>query len=384
MFNLNRFPELKSKDLIGIGEIVHGSSGLHEIEFNLIQSAILQLESRSVGIEAPANIVSRINQQLDPSFRDPPTQTTLSELYPIWRSIPFLNGLKWIFDFNHRPENQTNPVHLFGFDVRLPLSELRDLANWSKEQNSSDILLTRYAKISLTELRSLEMLSHEMKQDQALIEFEEILSAIGRLLAQKNLPKQIESTALTIEAWAEIYKTWATSGMERAYAERDKKMAKSLLHQLRSYRSGGPTIILAHLNHLLFNNLKVRDAKSHVVAGPVLGNYLHHALSSKYSLMGLLPNQIEIANAGGGGVIETFKAKPLSYESELQSFSNGTHLLRIKDLPNQLQDWGRIGNVEPIGSQLLQTYSSFEMRPSEQMDYVVTIDQVTCLGKEAK
>ena len=259
--------------------------------------------------------------------------------------------------------------------MRLPLTEIQQLAEWTNARPELKSSLGQFEKITLAELRALEMLSHEHKRDVALREFNEILFSVDVILKQKNLPKSIAEIAVRIQSWATVFRLWAISGMERAYAERDRLMAEQILKRSRNKEQKGPVLILAHLNHLLFNNLSVRNSKPHVVAGPVMGNYLHKELSNRYSLIGLFPNEIEISNPGTGKV-ESFKSSSKSFESSLGAIGEGARIFRVKNLPDQFNGWITVGDVEPSNSPLLQTYSSYDLRLMDQLDFVLAVDQV--------
>lgn len=379
VLSLAKFSELRDKAIIGIGEVAHGSAGLHELEAQLIKSAIIDLGTRTIGIEAPMGIVERINAKLAPSYSAPFTEDDFSDLYPIWKSKNILNLLQWIYDYNHQLTPREHPVRLIGYDVRLPFYELKELYIWANENRINIAHLERINLVNLPQLKELEMLAYNGRSEEASKKFGEIANVITALASVPKAPLRTKFLVSRVQAWLEVYRKWASSSMEPAYAIRDKNMAWLLQQLTGEDTDGGPTVIIAHLNHLLFNNLELRHSKSHVVAGPVVGNYLHEKYKDKYSVIGLFAKRIQISSPSGP--TKEFVTKESSFESLMERKFGSLSLRRVSDISeNENNEWYRLGDLEVDEKGLPLAYSIFEMQPSRQFDYFVITSESKSSG----
>lgn len=371
VLNLSKYPMLKEKTIIGIGEVAHGSRGLHALEAELVRSAVTEFGTRLVGLEAPMGIVAKINEKLSPQSTSFFALEDMSELYSVWKSPELFDLLQWVYKFNHDPANIKNPVVLIGYDIRLPYHELKQLVAWS---NANSVSYSNPAFESIDSLRELEMAPSKGQAQTAKVQFQNIESWLNTLSAMPGRTDEIEFLISRLKGWVSVYLTWSdTQSMPKSYAERDKQMFwlfKKL--KSKSMNQTAPIVLIAHLNHLLFNNLRVQESKDHVVAGPVFGNYLFKEYGQKYSLVGLFAKNISITNSNGN--VESFKASNRSLESLLQTQFPGKQLRSVMELDSSFSNWITVGDVEPKGSSSLNSYSTFKMLIPEQMDFIATIE----------
>ena len=366
MFDVSKFPALKTKTIIGIGEMAHGSSGLHALAATLIKSAVTELGTRMVGIEAPMGVVELLNERISPTSTHPITKADLKDLYGIFRTTPLLELVRWMYDFNHQPGfDPRRRLDFVGYDIRLPEREFAELGRGTASAGVS------FADLTIARLREIEMLPYLGRPDEARAALGDIRARLERVEAALSArpPSQREILLLArLKAWLKVYDVFAATDMNHAYAERDRSMAWLLEQQIAMSKPQAPVVIFAHLNHLLANNHQLRHARPHVIAGTVMGSHLRSRLGEKYGLIGLFAKDIELANAQTD--VQRFSAGSGSFESKLASRYGASQFMAVKDLPAEWRDSVRVGQVQPSQSPLLDTMSDWEMRPEEQMEYI--------------
>ena len=90
--------ELKTCKLIGIGEVVHGSGGLHQLTTDLIDKMIQVFDVRTILFEAPYGAVAKINDFIVRGEEVPPG--LLNDLYFVWRSEENLRFFRKLSNIN--------------------------------------------------------------------------------------------------------------------------------------------------------------------------------------------------------------------------------------------------------------------------------------------
>jgi erythromycin esterase-like protein len=370
-FDLSRFSDLKNKRLIALGEMAHGSSGLHELGFKIFMSAVENLGSRVFGLEAPMGTMEQINSKLSSHNENPFIASDISQLYPVWRTSAIFKLFKWIYDFNHSSDRIGDEIHIFGFDVRLPVNELQEILSWARGRAFAPESYSILSEHDIDDLRKFEMMVFNGQPKEAEEFFRGVQECLALLKNQINAPERILFLLDRLHAWTKVYMVWARENkFEPAHVERDRQMHWLLTRQMKTAKSG-PIVILAHLNHLLRNNLEVRNAKSHVTYGKLLGTALNEQMAQSLAVIGLFSANVELANATDGP--SKFSAQAGSFEFELASELGEFGLMHVEDLPARLKGAVRIGDVKPKGSPLLSAYSDFEMIPARQLDYVAII-----------
>lgn len=370
MLDLSLYPELKTKKIIALGEMAHGSSGLHSMAAQLFKSAVLHLGTRTFGLEAPMGIVEQINKKLSSANPEPLTKTDVADLYPIWRSKGLFSLSQWIFEFNHRPDRSGTEIQFFGFDVRLPASEIVEVLAWADAQGIASETLEPLRGYSVAKLREIEMLSFQDRSAEAAKIFNRLSHAIGAVEAMSGAPERIQFLLKRLQGWLSVYTIWAKTGkLEPGHAERDRQMALLLQQIMSKHHHTGPVVLLAHLNHLLRHNLEVEKSRPHVVSGPMVGNYLSQVMGDKLAVIGLFASNVELADATNPPT--KFIAQPGSFEALLHKAYGDNVLKRVSDLPAELSGRIRVGDVLPQDKAQLASYSDFYMVPGRQMDYVV-------------
>jgi erythromycin esterase-like protein len=365
MFDLSQFSELRQKSVIGIGESAHGSVGFHKVTRDLVISAVESLGTNVIGIEAPMGIVEQLNRKISRESKAPVTIDDIRDLYPIWRSRPILELLNWIYEYNHQKNLEAGrEIFLIGYDVRLPAPELIEIGLWAGADS-------KISNLRLEELKEIEMMSYRGQPENAKKAIQQILTKVEDSVGDKAPTERIKLLVDRIRAWGSVYLLWSEKGVDLAYAERDKYMAWLLEEQVKKHPLKGPVVIFAHLNHLIFNNLKVENAKSHVVAGPVMGAHLKKKFGSKYSLIGLFAKNLELSNASVP--VTKFIAKNESLEGQLAEKYSRDVLLRVHDLSKSIPSTVTVGKVQPEKSALLETMATWTARIEEQFDYIAFV-----------
>lgn len=365
MLNIAKFPELRRKKLIGIGETVHGSNNLHYLGSLLIRSAIENVNVRKIGIEAPDGVIKKINEKLSDIDAQEITLKDLEPLYRVWRSEYILNLLNWIKRFNDNSHD--TKVEVFGFDIRGPEQELKELYQFAKLHLPENSLAS--LNIDAREIRNLEMLAYQGQFNESQKRFSAIASTINDIRkGTKGRSDRIEFLIDRISGWTSVYLTWKSSDMGPSYVERDKQMFWLLKEKISTTQGTAPILVLAHFNHLIYDNLAVKGAKEHLRYGHALGNHLKNFYGDDYSLIGLFSSELEVK---GEDTSQKFRSNPGSFESILAKKFGSLTFESTASLGLDADKWIPVGDVDPANDPLLTTYSQFKMRPSSQLDYFV-------------
>ena len=112
-------PELKDRSLVGLGEVVHGSGGLHALAAALMKKMIVDFGVRTILFEAPYGAVRRVNEYISRGEQVP--ISAMTDLYFVWRSRENLAFFNYLAEFN---KSASEPVQITGIDIRQPAFEL--------------------------------------------------------------------------------------------------------------------------------------------------------------------------------------------------------------------------------------------------------------------
>lgn len=347
--------ELSSKRLIGLGEVTHGSGGLHELASAIMEKLIVDFRARTILFEAPFGVVERINQLVSRGETISPSD--IKDFYFNWRSkeiLAFFNRLSQL-------QRQGRSINIIGIDIRQPASDLKKIKNLTTELSEFPVIdpsVPSFAEYERNILAKKERLPKELA---------------GRLISKLNdLEKHLSIKASDdllmsvrrLKFWVRTYSHLSHDNeYDLGFLSRDQGMAEMAEHYLST--DGTPTIVWAHLAHLVFDSRTVDSEHSWFKVGDLLGSILKKKLGSNYSLVALMARETEVSLVTGEK--HTFHPTAKSLESK------GPQDLNLVTLfsPHQLRDENFIlvGSTTDEDNPAKQTYIKMQAREVEQFDY---------------
>jgi erythromycin esterase-like protein len=370
-------PNLEEKKLIGVGEVVHGSGGLHELAGHLIEKLILKTGSRRILIEAPMGVINQINNYLKAGQVVP--LKAIKDLYFVWQSKEVLDFLNRIAALNKRLDRK---IEFIGIDVRQPIFELTELIDFIRSQKYE--LKTFYKNFPIREinLESFKVFEKGIKQGEAEISeitfnhINHMLAKYQDFVSRNNELTQVKRNELILfisklSYWLKTYykltlavKTKDRDAEERAFVIRDQGMYDTVLNYL-DHESKEPIIIWAHFVHLIYNNLEIVSEEPFFSAGKLLGKRLHDKLGKNYSLIALMAGETKVSSSDGK--TETFIAS----DSSLERFSKSSTIIGKSEL--EMITSANIGQTDNSKNPLKDSYPQMAVNPLAQFDYTVII-----------
>lgn len=370
--------ELKKRRVIGIGEVVHGSGGLHDLTARLIKKMIIEFGVRTILFEAPYGAVEKINSLIGQGRSV--SATSLADLYFVWRSRENLNFFNWLSEFNR---GANVPVRIIGIDIRQPAAELASLNAYLLSKGravSTELGDFPISEPSLQAFREFEkqlMMSKQVIGRTQLIRAQDQISAIAREIHEdKGLSdsrrSELEFYVNKLSFWLRMYGSiWDPSHHDDGFLVRDQGMYFSTNYYLKENQA--PVVLWAHLGHLMFENSPSSLVSKHsfLTAGDLLGASIRSNIGNEYSVIAVMSRETGVANANGRQ--RTFVAKSTSLEHRAPGGTRYLNILTPKDLASE--ESITIGSLDDESDPLRETYIELKVKSSGQFDYAAIIDR---------
>lgn len=274
--------------VVGLGEFVHASSKLHSLIAGLSLSLIKDYNSRQILLEAPKYAVEQVNELIQPGKSQKITIDKLEPLYRIWRTEGFANFLEIIKQLNQELET---PVQLIGFDVRIPKHAFTTFANFLKNKGEDTEVIQLFS-YSLEDIRELENGIYFANQDKGnsnIKKFIKFKKQIEKLILKYENDKLnlIDQVAIIdIKNWLELYSIMLEEGNQKAFSKRDQVLYSSANTIIKT-NNYGPTILIAHFAHLLYDNSALSKRPDFLKDSVVVGSFLKRNYNEKYLHLGV-------------------------------------------------------------------------------------------------
>ena len=289
--------ELKDARIVGLGEIVHGSGGLHVAMGEVGKSLINNDGYRFIAIESPWVGVESLDQYFAACAKGDVIDPTSLQVFPQFTTAELNQFYKWVCTFNKL--HPTDRVHAYGFDVQqlgiipsdlqdepqllMQVSRIRDFVRLPQEFNIHNcgqysVDLTKYNVCK----KSLEVLLGESSKAK-----QEIISIHG-----KDFYFKLITRVTSLTHWVEYRYQQSIQNHYLSGTARDSGMAQ-LFQLADEYYGSGKTLVIAHLGHIARN--AEYDGNRFNPNYDNMGSVLHVKFKSSFKLIGFSAKQLECA-----------------------------------------------------------------------------------------
>ncbi|MCC7460140.1 MAG: erythromycin esterase family protein [Proteobacteria bacterium] len=300
---------MNGTSILGIGENVHGSKHLLQMQQRLIQNAIEKQGVRTIFWETNLFATREINQYLLTCKGDLPS---LLKWGRYWAFEDEINTLKWICQFNQT--QKTNPVRIIGVDI-YNYSELNhqwviDKTSDTEHADQIKMLLDQTKNVCIGHGKSKEQYMEEIyayyyKQDQiSPINFEicnKRLNQVLKLLESNNriagvltdleyAEMRVYIRNLLASQWYWLNRFSLGDSLAGAWKPRARAMAENVIDFWNAL--GKPkSIFLAHTSHVAKFHAPFIQTHENIPAEktqPIYpaGTYINAKLGSLYKVIG--------------------------------------------------------------------------------------------------
>jgi erythromycin esterase len=269
---------LTRAQVVGLGEVTHGSHEDMAFKASLIRSMVAQQGVQMLALEANRSVGKRLQQFVAPNSTETDVQAALrdSGIYTIYRCEALGDLLLWLQGWNR---TAVQPVQVVGIDVQDPGRDAR-------------AALAGLAQRDSTRAEGLGQALDELRQDS--------LPPVGQLFAQASrsqwqrwldTAQALETALLEVDAETDALDAayalrMALHSFEfdvgtatlpadlppEAFTRRDAAMAERLL---RARRHAERTVLWAHDAHVASNGYDMFAAQA-----PTVGQILRHRLGT--------------------------------------------------------------------------------------------------------
>lgn len=367
---LSNIESLAERRLIGLGEVTHGSGGLHAMAADVALHMIDNFGVNLILFEAPHGVVDVINQAIVQGLEI--TAEFMSDLYFNWRSAQILSFFNQLSLRNRRLEKK---IRLVGIDIRQPAADLGKLKEFISIRINSDCALLRSFPVATASVAAFASFERELSEKRTdlpstlvarltrdLLEISKLIKVAGSATQQAE---QLQLCCKRLDHWLNTYvHLGQKDGYDRAFSARDEGMANMVLSHLDE--SGKPILLWAHLAHLVYDNLSLQSSETWL-KGSVAGSILRKQLGSSYSVLALMAQTTEISLADGRD--GTVTALPESLESNVSADQKQFAIIGPDDLKRfQMLSIGVTDGRDDFAK---STYIPLKMLPGSQFDYAV-------------
>lgn len=372
---------LAGRRLIGLGEVTHGSGGLHELSAELMLKMIREFGVTTILFEAPYGVVYELNKRIEKGEEIRPLD--MRDLYFNWRSQQSLKFFNQLSQLNREGQQ----VKLIGIDIRQPARDFAILNSYISAHSLSDSFLKdfpiRDSQVQTFVHYERQILSHHQTISKALsekllIELESIKESLGINFDDPTISELIASVR-RLASWVRTYTLLSIEeDYDKGFVSRDEGMAEEVMSYLGIAK--GPILLWAHLGHLVFNSAQVKSEHSWFSAGDLMGSILKKKLKDQYSTIALMAFSTEVALVSGER--KQFIALSNSLESKGPDNPNMVEILGQKELAKM----GKviIGDTTDEQSPVKQTYIKMDICGADQFDFAAIRKSSVALVDVAK
>ncbi|MCB9025357.1 MAG: hypothetical protein H6625_03495 [Bdellovibrionaceae bacterium] len=145
---------------------------------------------------------------------------------------------------------------------------------------------------SLEDIRELEngiYFADQNKENSSVKKFKDFKKQLETLIIkyEDKLHKVDDQVALIdIKNWLDLYTIMIEENIQKAFSKRDQVLYSSVNTSIKN-NINGPTILIAHFGHLLYDNSALYKSPDFFKDSVVLGSFLRKSFSRKYVHLGV-------------------------------------------------------------------------------------------------
>lgn len=345
--------ELSRKRLIGLGEVTHGSGGLHKMAADLMEQMIVDFGVRTILFEAPYSATERINFLIESQQVIQPED--MRDLYFNWRSREILSFFNRLSTFNREGKK----VRFIGIDIRQPATDLVRIRALSEDLQDFPVEIATVQSFAAYERAILD---NQVKLSKELAQ--RLTKKLDELETTHHDDNSIRVSVRRLKFWLRTYGHLSVANeYDQGFLARDEGMASVVEHYLTD--EGRPTIIWAHLAHLVYESQRIISKHSWFSVGDLLGTILRKKLGASYALMALMARETEVALQDGS------RGAFVAATHSLEAFGPTATDLPLILGPDHFEKLGAftIGATSNENSTTKQTYINMVVNKTEQFEY---------------
>ena len=274
---------LSDKQVVGLGEPIHGSHEFHVERVALIKDLVQYHGFRTIYLEAPWGAVRDVNRYMQ--GEEVSRSELASGLYFLaWNDKSVLELLKWLRDYNS--QNPMVAVEIFGVDIQDPASDKIWLNQRVGHAGEYDVCLQQDdMPTEPLSPRSANLVELEARSTECKSLIERFLGSAD--YNQSSVEDYMATNSLLI--MQELVYLWASKGAyaKGAYGMRDEGMFNNFLKIHNQRQKMGGSIFYGHNWHVGRGRLSLAPEKS-------IGNRISHWLGRDYAAVGMLAREISV------------------------------------------------------------------------------------------
>jgi len=267
---------LGSADVVGLGEITHGSHEDMAFKAELIKALVEQQGARMLALEANRAVGLRLQRFIEPASTETDVQAALREsgIFSVYRCEALGELLLWLQAWNR---HAASPVRVLGIDVQDPARDLKAALDALSPLDSD--LATRLGQ-ALQELRGervphvsvLFPTANRAQWQRWSAAAKELEAALQRLRASDDALDAAYATRMALYTFEfDVGTAGAPTDLPpEAFTRRDVAMAERLL---RGRHPGEHALLWAHDTHVASNGYDMFAAQA-----PTVGKVLRDRL----------------------------------------------------------------------------------------------------------
>lgn len=288
-----------SKNIVGLGEPVHGTHAFHPLRVAVTKALIQDQGFRAVGFEIPQAVVFEANNYVQTCQGDL-KKALQHPFWGTWKDVAVVDLFQWLCAFNQKKPQ--DPVMVFGFDNQAGRLD-RDLLFKKFQMDLSICLLTNDSSDQGKE-----------RSKNCLLKLSEIRNELAKLPEQELETFWIRQALNNFESLQKQFSTFNLTDlaeMKQSMLTRDTQMAKNVDEIRTRFSEQSKTILYAHNEHLAKN---MNEWGPEIIAHESMGTLLDRQHPGEYLMVGGMGHQIEIDQTFFPGWVWQSSTMPESIE----------------------------------------------------------------------
>ncbi|NCB69398.1 MAG: hypothetical protein EOM47_11200 [Bacteroidia bacterium] len=343
IFNLEK--NIQNKNIIGIGETLHGSSSLNYQTFEIMKRMIEKNSCKLILFELPSPLViiwdNFVQGKIDINVRDE------VEKYKTFSPNDICEFLVWLHKYNKESEEK---VHLAGIDILRRNVEFNKLILY-------DLFKYNVSNKELLDAVLVHLLNFKPGSNNTFYDF---------IRSNINVKEQFgkENYELLLHTLLPDKQNATITGFTSKTRETEMFDAFKFIYELYNINKNKKVLIYGHISHL--------DKKRQFFPNGLessLGNMIDKEFNSNYYLIGMIAGNGSITNLTESGTFDTEKiSQPInnSLEEYFCDFGKDSVFINAKLLPDNMY-------IRLEGTPMRNCNNFVPINPKERMDAVFFI-----------
>lgn len=374
---------LKDKRIVYLGESSHFQTEFNQVKYKIIKYLHEELGYNVLAFEsglAETNGVYFNQENLSPK------EMLEKSLYPVWYDKENIE----LFEYIKKQKNNSNPLHLTGFDMKPPSNEVDEeaLEVYKKWIGAIDVELAENFIESEKQYMSVipsapsEVFNKTEETEQLVTQYRNLLNNLKDKQQQFEDEKQFLLVRTIIQNRIEVldknfYKYWTQTNSQKdineSYRIRDEMMAENLKWIIEELYPNEKIIVWAHNVHIRKFNSGAEVYTSNFPSIPMMGEILEEEYGEESYTLGLFFKEGSAKYHRDGKELPFKPVQKGSLEWTISQGEGEATFIDFTNIPNNDEtSWAREEMNIYINGKFTQ-----KIIPTEQYDGVIGLDEVS-------